>query len=138
MKLIYKWDGQSIFSGTKLVEDDYQPQAGETFVAVPQGELMPIKWTGSAWQQATTEEHAAYVNQQQALYLQQHPEAAKPAGPTVEQQMISTLGQNQAETSAQLKNLTDQLKQSQQMIAMLGAQMAMADAKHNTTTTEGK
>lgn len=73
MKLIYKWDSQSIFSGTKLVEDDYQLQAGETFSAIPQPNLMPVKWTGSAWQSATQEEHDAYVKQQQALYPQQQP-----------------------------------------------------------------
>lgn len=121
MKLIYKWDSQSIFSGTKLVEDDYQPQAGETFSAIPQPNLMPVKWTGSAWQSATQEEHDAYVAEQRKLHPDWYPEQ-KPVGPSAEQQMIATLGQQQAKTDANVK-------QMQQMIAMLGSQMASSDTK---------
>jgi hypothetical protein len=117
MKLIYKWDSQSIFSGTKLVEDDYQPQAGETFAAIPQPNLIPVKWTGSAWQSATQEEHDAYFKQQQALYLQQHPEAARQQGPTDQQKLNAT-------TSLQLAQLLADSKKQDKLNAQLTIDLA--------------
>lgn len=128
MKLIYKWDGQSIFSGTKLVEDDYQPQAGETFVAIPQPNLMPVKWTGSAWQSATQEEHDAYVKQQQALYPQQQPSNE----PTTQDKL-------NANTSVQLAQLVDKSKQQDQLNAQLTIDVAtlkQALQKQDTKTTD--
>lgn len=117
MKLIYKWGGQSIFSGTKRLEDDYQPQAGETFAAIPQPNLMPVKWTGSAWQSATQEEHDAYVKQQQALYPQQQPSTE----PTTQDKLNAT-------TSVQLAQLVDKSKQQDQLNAQLTIDLATVKA----------
>ena len=117
-KIIYRYNSQNIFVSTDIVADDYQLQGGETFVAVPQGGLMPIKWTGSAWQQATTEEHAAYVKQQQALYLQQHPEAARQQGPTDQQKLNAT-------TSLQLAQLLANSKKQDKLNAQLTIDLAL-------------
>lgn len=125
MKLIYKWDSQSIFSGTKLVEDDYQPQAGETFVAIPQPNLMPVKWTGSAWQSATQEEHDAYVKQQQALYPQQQPSNE----PTTQDKL-------NANTSVQLANLMQADQQQKQINANLTLQIAQLLKNNQTADTK--
>lgn len=126
MKLIYKWDSQSIFSGTKLVEDDYQPQAGETFSAIPQPNLMPVKWTGSAWQSATQEEHDAYVAEQRKLHPDWYPEQ-KPVGPSAEQQMINALGKQQMTQGSQIDANKADINQMKQMINLLGKQQMNAN-----------
>ena len=127
MKLIYKWDNQQIFSGTKLVEDDYQPQAGETFSAIPQPNLMPVKWTGSAWQSATQEEHDTYVKQQQALYPQQRPSTE----PTAQDKLNAQLTLDNAK---QAKVNADQAKLNAQLtmdIAQLKKQLQGTTAQAN-------
>lgn len=117
MKLIFKWDSQSVFSGTKFVEDDYQPQAGETFAAIPQPNLMPVKWTGSAWQSATQEEHDAYVKQQPS------------SEPTTQDKLNAT-------TSVQLANLMQADQQQKQINANLTLQIAQLLKNNQTTDTK--
>lgn len=127
MKLIYKWDSQNIFSGTKLVEDDYTPAVNETFVAIPQPNLMPVKWTGSAWQSATQEEHNAYVKQQQALYPQQQPSNE----PTAQDKLNAQLTLDHAK---QAKVNADQAKLNAQLtldIAQLKKQLQGTTAQAN-------
>ena len=131
MKLIYKWDSQSIFSGTKLVEDDYQPQAGETFSAIPQPNLMPVKWTGSAWQSATQEEHEAYVKQQQAQFPQQ------PQEPTKQDAALQALGQQVGTLTVANQQTTKLAKQAIDAANALGQQMALMISNKNTTTANG-
>lgn len=130
MKLIYKWDGQSIFSGTKLAEDDYQLQANECFDAIPQPNLMPIKRinNGTAWRSATQEEHDAYVKQQQALYPQQQSSNE----PTTQDKLNAT-------TTVQLANLMQANQQQEQINANLTLQIAQllkADQTTDTKTTD--
>ena len=122
MKIIYRYGADMVFSSTDIVADDYQPKSGETFVAVPQGGLMPIKWAGSAWQQATPEEHAVYVKQQQALYLQQHPEAARQQGPTDQQKLNATI-------SLQLAQLLADSKKQDKLNAQLTIDLATVKAE---------
>jgi nucleoside phosphorylase len=132
MKIVYRYNSQNVFVSNDVVADDYQLQAGETFVAIPQWGLMPIKWTGSAWQQATTEEHAAYVQQQQAAYLAQHPGTAKQAGPSDQDKLNAT-------TSVQLDQLVYKSKQQDQLNAQLTIDVAtlkQALQKQDTKTTD--
>lgn len=60
MKTVFKYDTNNIFSGTVLVPDNYQLAGNETFMQLPQPNLMPIRWTGSTWVNATQDEHDAY------------------------------------------------------------------------------
>lgn len=122
MKIIYQYGADMVFSSTDIVADDYQPKSGETFVAVPQGGLMPIKWTGTAWQQATQAEHDAYIKAQQALYLQQHPEAARQQGPTDQQKL-------NAATSLQLAQLLADSKKQDALNAQLTIGLATVKAE---------
>lgn len=131
MKLIYKWDSQSVFSGTKLVEDDYQLQAGETFSAIPQPNLMPVKWNGSAWQSATQEEHDAYVKQQQAQFPQQ------PQEPTKQDAALQALGQQVGTLTVANQQTTKLAKQAIDAANALGQQMALMISNKNTTTANG-
>lgn len=129
MKLIYKWDSQSIFSGTNLVEDDYQPQGNECFDAIPQPNLMPVKRinNGTAWQSATQEEHEAYVKQQQALYPQQQPSTE----PTAQDKLNAQLTLDNAK---QAKVNADQAKLNAQLtldIAQLKKQLQGTTAQAN-------
>lgn len=121
MKIIYQYGVDMVFTGTDIVADDYQPKSGETFVAVPQGGLMPIKWTGTAWQQATQAEHEAYVQAQQAAYLAQHPDAAKQAGPSDQDKLNAT-------TSLQLAQLMADRKKQDQLNAQLTIDLATVKA----------
>ncbi len=129
MKIIYRYGADMVFSSTDIVADDYQPKSGETFVAVPQGGLMPIKWAGSAWQQATPEEHAVYVKAQQALYLQQHPEVARQQGPTDQQKL-------NAATSLQLAQLLADSKKQDKLNAQLTLDIAQLKKQLQGTTAQ--
>lgn len=131
MKIVYRYNSQNIFVSTDVVADGYQLQAGETFVAVPQGGLMPIKWTGTGWQQATPEENAAYLKQQQDTYLAAHPVAKPSTEPSAQDELNAT-------TSVQLAQLVDKSKQQDQLNAQLTIDVAtlkQALQKQDTKTT---
>ena len=112
MKIIYRYGTDMVFSSTDIVADDYQPKSGETFMAVPQGGLMPIKWTGSAWRQATPEEHEAYVK----VHQDKHPQQ-----PTSQQQL-------NAATSLQLAQLMASQKAQDKLNAQFTIDMAQIKA----------
>ncbi len=118
MKIIYRYGADMVFSSTDIVADDYQPQAGETFAAIPQPNLMPVKWTGSAWRQATPEEHAAYVKQQQAQRPQRNVEPTAQdklnAQLTLDNAKQAQVNANQAKLNAQLTLDIAQLKKQLQ------------------------
>lgn len=107
----YAWNSEMKFSGFKQVNDDYQLQSNETFKR-PKDGLYDGTWNGDDWVGITREEWEAK-------------QPKEPVEPSAEQQMIATLGQQQAKTDANVK-------QMQQMIAMLGNQMASADAKEKS------
>lgn len=122
-KVVWFADSNMHFVSAKTdLPDDYQLKSNETFVEPinqdGSGMLAPatLLGQGQGWRAATSEERAAYLKAQAAKNHSQ------PAGPSAEQQMIATLGQQQAKTDANVK-------QMQQMIAMLGSQMASSDAK---------
>ena len=48
-KAVYMYDDNNQFTNTKLVEDDYQISDNETFIAVPDGQYQPSKFTGTKW-----------------------------------------------------------------------------------------
>lgn len=118
MKIIYQYGADMVFTGTDIVADDYQPQAGETFAAIPQPNLMPVKWTGSAWQSATQEEHDAYVKQQQAQRPQRNVEPTAQdklnAQLTLDNAKQAQVNANQAKLNAQLTLDIAQLKKQLQ------------------------
>lgn len=131
MKIIYRFGADMVFVSTDIVADDYQPKSGETFVAVPQGGLMPIKWTGAAWQQATQAEHEAYVKAQQAAYLAQHPDAAKQAGPSDQDKLNAT-------TSLQLAQLLADSKKQDALNAQLTIGLAQVRAELQKDDTKAQ
>lgn len=66
MKGIYRANATTQrFSSSGIVADDYVLQANETFEN-PTGKLEPAKLVGTTWQDATPEEHEAWIRAQQA------------------------------------------------------------------------
>lgn len=123
MKGIYRADATThTFVSSDIVADDYQLQANETFEN-PTGKLEPAKLVGTSWQDATEEEHAAWVKQQEADFQRLHPNAT-PAGPTAGEQALNALG-------LQVASLTAENKQLKQSVNVLGLQVAQAIAKDN-------
>lgn len=110
------------FTHSDIVEDDYQLQANETFEN-PTGKREPAKLVGTSWQDATEEEHAAWVKQQEADFKRLHPDTT-PAGPTAGKQALNALG-------LQVASLTAENKQLKQSVNVLGLQVAQAIAKDN-------
>lgn len=108
------------FTHSDIVDDDYQLQANETFEN-PTGKREPAKLVGTSWQDATEEEHAAWVKQQEEDFQRLHPNLA-PAGPTAEQQMINALGKTQMTQGTQIDANKADINQMKQMINLLGKQ----------------
>lgn len=120
MKQVYMYDTAGLFTGFKTVADDYQLTTGETVVAIPQPNVMPIKWTGSAWQNATAEEATAYQKQ----LTVGHPAPAvsvAPTGPSEDTQAVNALGLQLAQIQAAQAATT-------QAVNALGLQLATMKA----------
>lgn len=101
MKKIYMYGSDGTFAGFKMAEDGYQPATGETVVAIPQPNVMPVKWNGSTWQNATDEEAAAYQKQLTAGHPAPPMAPAQPTTPTPADQATNTLGQQLAQVMQQ-------------------------------------
>lgn len=105
-KAIYLYNSQNRFVSPGVKPDDYQLEANETFVPVPQGAMEPITWTGSNWREATQEEHEAWVKQQQEAYYAAHPEEKPQPAQVTDQDRINAqlmlANANQAKINAQL------------------------------------
>lgn len=99
-KAVYMYDDNNQFTNTKLVEDDYKISDNETFIAVPDGQYQPSKFTGTKWVGNDKDTWQAAQDAQTAAYLKEHPELAP--HPSSEQQMINALGQQVASLTAQL------------------------------------
>lgn len=116
MKKIYMYGSDGIFAGFKTVADDYQLANGETVVAIPQPNVMPVKWNGSTWQNATAEEAAAYQKQ----LTVGHPAPVAPAAPmdpSEDTQAVNELGLQLAQIQAAQAATT-------QAVNALGLQLA--------------
>lgn len=110
MKAVFMYDTVTrVFKGSKLVDDDYILQSGETLIEPSEGLYDPKKlsedrtmWIGtdqSVWQEA---QDAAYQE-----YLKEHPEAAPQ--PTVEQQQLAELIKSNAQQTALNAQLIKQI-----------------------------
>lgn len=124
MKGIYYADPTThVFTRSDTVADDYQCQANETFEN-PTGKLEPAKLVGTSWQDATEEEHAAWVKQQEADFQRLHPNMAL-TGPTKGEQALNALGLQIAQVQE------TQATQSQAINALA---LQLAAAKKNEAT----
>lgn len=107
-KVVYTYDDNNHFTGTKLVADDYEINGNETFVIVPNGQYQPSTWTGTAWVETPQADWEANQKAEQEAYLKAHPELAPQ--PSADQQALAQL----ALTVAQ--NKTDQDKTNAQLL----------------------
>lgn len=115
------------FAHSDIVEDNYRLRTSETFEN-PTGKLEPAKLVGTSWQDATAEEHAAWVKQQEADFQRLHPNMA-PAGPSSEQQMINALGKQQMTQGNQIDANTADLKQVKSAINFIAKRQMAQDNK---------
>lgn len=116
------------FTHSDIVEDDYKLQANETFEN-PTGKIEPAKLVGTSWQDATAEEHQAYLDAMQQDYLRQHPEASQPAEPDKSDQAVNLLGQ-------QIAKMQQQQMTTAQSINALGQLVAKAQGTTTDTKTQ--
>lgn len=99
-KAVYMYDENNQFTNTKLVEDDYQISGSETFIAVPDGQYQPSKFTGTKWVGTDQAVWQSAQDAKQAELLKEHPELAPK--PSSEQLMINALGQQVASLTVRL------------------------------------
>lgn len=117
MKGIYRADATThTFASSDLVEDNYQLQANETFEN-PTGKIEPAKLVGTSWQDATAEEHQAYLDAMQQDYLRQHPEASQPAEPDKGDQALNLLGKQIAKMQQQQATMMKSINALGQLVA---------------------
>ena len=104
MKAIYLYDIASRkFQGSKLVDDDYIVQAGETEIKPTDGLYEPITWDGTQWVGTEQAVWQAVQDESYQKYLKEHPEATPQ--PTAEEKQLSELikvNSQQAALNAQL------------------------------------
>lgn len=125
-KAVYRADALThVFVSSDLVADDYQLQANESFDN-PTGKREPAKLTSTGWQDATAEEHEAYVKQQQEEYLAQHPTQAPQ--PDKGGQALNVLGQTIAQMQQQQTTLIQSVNALGQMVAKAAAPSATQPA----------
>lgn len=123
MKAIFYADPTThYFKGSNIVADDYKLQANETFEE-PNVKTEPAKLVGTSWQDATPEEHEAWVKAQQGEAL--------PATPSAGEQALNALGLQVASLTAENKQLKQSNGQLKQSMNVLGLQVAQAIAKDN-------
>lgn len=70
MKLIYIFDEEKVFRGSKSVDDDYVLSSNETAVAPSDGLQPPYSWNGIKWTGTVTAPQLT-SDQQQIAILQQ-------------------------------------------------------------------
>lgn len=126
---VYMYGNDMIFTGYKVVDDDYELQPNETLVAIPEGAMMPIKFNGSNWVEATEAEHQTYLEQQKEAYLAKNPEASQSTQPSTQDQAMNALG-------LQVASLTKENQDLKKSINALGLQVAQAIATNKQSTTE--
>lgn len=121
MKAVYTWDGNNLYipSVNKVVPDDYQLSANETFDE-PIGDdghglLMPIKRSGG--------QTGEWVGLTQEEYAETHP--AVPTKPSESAQAMNELGLQVATLMGQMKELSNSMNE-------LGLQFAKSQANGKT------
>lgn len=139
MKAVYTYNSAGINTGSRVVDDDYQLQAGETFTNPNDGNsgrLAPIHHIGDeaaiqagtdSWQGATAEEHEAYVKQFDEQMKEQYGidnSDNQPVQPSAQAQALNALG-------LQLANVEKQQATLAQAVNALGLQQAAASQKKN-------
>ena len=126
MKAVYRADAQThVFVSSDLVSDDYVLKTNETFES-PSGKREPAKLVGAAWQDATEEEHEAYLAEEKAELLRLHPGSGQPAEPDKGDQALNLLGQQQAKSQAAVATLEKKVDTLTQAVGILGQQIAQA------------
>lgn len=117
MKTIYRANSTTKqFASSDIVDDDYVLQANETFED-PSGKQEPAKLVGTSWQDATQEEHEAWVKSQQAAFQLN-------AGPSQADKAMNTLG-------LQIAKITAENTALKQTVNTLGLQVAQLTKKEN-------
>lgn len=137
MKAVFMYDTVTrIFKGSKLVEDDYVVQSGETEIEPSEGLYDPKKLSedGTTWIGTDQEVWQAEQDAANQEYLKEHPESAPQ--PTVEQQQIAELIKSNAQQMALNAQLVKQLATLQTSQATQTAQTAQAVQAAQTDTTQ--
>ena len=99
LKAIYLYDTTSReLKNSRMVDDNYVVQAGETEIKPDNGLYEPVTWNGTTW--LGTDQAVWQATQDAAYqeYLKEHPEAAPQ--PTEEQQQLAELLLSNASQSA--------------------------------------
>lgn len=129
MKGVYRADAKThIFVSSDIVPDDYVLKANESFEN-PTGKVSPAKLQGAGWVDATSEEHEAYLKQQEEEFLAQHPTQAPQ--PDKGDQALNVLGQQIAKMQQQQTTMQQQqatLMQSVNALGQMVAKVAMPSA----------
>ena len=130
MKAVFMYDTVTrIFKGSKLVDDDYILQSGETLIEPSEGLYDPKKFSedGTAWVGTDKEVWQATQDEANQKYLKEHPELAPQ--PTVEQQQIAELIKSNSQQTALNAQLIKQLAALQTAQAAQAAQTQTQEAK---------
>ena len=91
-KVVYMYDQTSReFKGSKLVDDNYVVQAGETEIKPDNGLYEPVTWNGTTWLGTDKVVWQSAQDAANAEYIKEHPELAPQ--PTTDQQMIMAQAQ---------------------------------------------
>lgn len=96
-KAVYLYDSSNMFTGSKLVDDNYVIQASETEVKPVDGLYTPITWNGNTWVGTDQATWQASQDTAQVERLKENPVTL-----SAEQLAINELGQQLASVSAQL------------------------------------
>lgn len=102
MKTVYVYDSQKLYIDQKQVDDSYQLDVNETFLAPVEGLEEPFQWNGLGWQSMPQPNWPRDEDTTE--------------GPTLEQQAITALAQ-------QVANLTETNTQLEQSITALAKEV---------------
>ncbi|ANK66601.1 hypothetical protein [Loigolactobacillus backii] len=111
MKAIYLYDTTSReFQSSKLVDDNYVVQAGETEINPDNGLYEPVTWNGTTWIGTDKAVWQAAQDAANQAYLKEHPEEAPQT--TAEQQALTALAQQIADNDNNTQTYLQSLAQS--------------------------
>lgn len=93
---VYTYDKDMIFTGSLLVDDDYELIDGETGVKPEDGLYEPIKFDGTKWDGTDKEVYDAEQEKLHQAYLAEHP-VPPDASDTAIAQLTLQIATNKAE-----------------------------------------